>query len=51
LLYDLTPVEFVTMVISVVMAVLGMAWIGMLLIQDQMNRHWRLHRERPAQAY
>lgn len=37
-----------TMVISVVMAVVFMGWISMLLIQDQMNRHWRLHMERPV---
>lgn len=39
-----------TLVISVVMAVVGMSWIGMLIIQDQMNRHWRLHMERPART-
>lgn len=39
-----------TVVIGVVMAVVFMGWISMLIIQDKMNRHWRLHMERPART-
>jgi hypothetical protein len=38
------------MSLCVVLSIVNLGWISMLVIQDQLNRHWRLHGRASARA-